>query len=185
MQDTFTVFLMRFGCQYHDHPAALKFGVAFGFAHFVEISANLIENSPTKVHMGHFTTTEHKVELNLVTIFQEFAGLVHGRVTIVGINFNAANTQFLELRNMRSSVRLLFFFPLLIFPLAVVHHPTDRRLIHGGNLNEIQSRLPRKAQSLKQRDNSHLVVIFANQANRRDANLLVATQTVMANSQCS
>jgi hypothetical protein len=30
-----------------------------------------------------------------------------------------------------------------------------------------------------------LIVVFANQANRRDANLLVTTQTVMANSQCS
>ncbi len=176
---------MRFRGQYHDHPAALKFRVAFGFAYLFQVGANLIQNSSTKVHVSHFTAPKHKIELDLVAVFQKFSGFVHGCVTIMSIDFNTANTQFLKLRNVRTSVGFLLFFPLLILPLAVVHDATDRRLIHGGNFHEIQSRFPREAQSLKQRNNSHLIVVFANQANRRDANLLVTTQTVMANSQCS
>ena len=78
-------------------------------------------------------------------------------------------------------VRLLFFLPLLVLPLAVVHQPADRRLLVRRNLHQVHARLPRQAHRLQGGNDAHLLIGFVDQADGRDANLFVATQTVLAN----
>src|SRR4051812_2781687 len=80
-----------------------------------------------------------------------------------------------------SGMGLLFFFALLVLPLAVIHKAADRRLFIGGNFDQVQARLASEAYGFRGGHDADLFICFVDQADGRDSDLFVATQTVLAN----
>ena len=168
------------GGEDHDHPFALKLGLALRFGNFGEVGFEMFHERAAEVDVLHLAAAEHDVELNLVPLAQEFFGLVELGGLIVVVDADGLDAQFFELRDV-GGVGLLFFFLLLIFPFAVVHDAADRGLLHGGDFDQVESHFSRHAQGFHGRDNADLLVLIVNETNGRNADLFVASQTVLAN----
>jgi len=172
--------LVAFGGEDHDHAFAFELGFALGLGKFGEVGFEFFHEGAAEFDVGHFAAAEHDVELNLVAFFEEFFGLVEFGGLVVVVDAHGFNAEFFELSDV-SGVGFLFFFALLVFPLAVVHEAADGGFFVGGDFDEIEAGLARHAQRFKRRDDADLFIGFIDKADGRDANLFVATQTVLAN----
>ena len=175
---------MPFGGQDHDHPLAFELGLTFDLGQFAEIGFEFFHEGAAKIDVGHLAATELEVELNFVAFFEEGLGVIELGILIVIVDTHGIDAEFLELCDVRG-VGFLFFLPLAVFPFAVIHQAADRRLLLGGDFDEVEPGLARQAKRFEGRDNADLLVGLIDQSNGCDTNLLVATQTVLANGKSS
>jgi hypothetical protein len=70
------------------------------------------------------------------------------------------------------------FLLLGIAPLAVVHDPADRGPRLGRNFHEVETSLGGPSLGVGGFDDSDLLIVLVDQADRRDTNLLVATKVL-------
>lgn len=173
-----------FGREDQNHAFAFQSRFSLHLGKRFEIMAKAIQNLAAEVYVVHLPPAKHQIELNFVAVFKKFLGFVQGRHLIVLVNLHAANTKFFQLL-MRCGVCLLFFFPLFIFPLAVIHDAADRWIGLRGNLNEVQPHFPRKPERLDGRHDPGLSIIFINETNFGNSDLFVTPQPVLTNGQCS
>jgi hypothetical protein len=171
---------VAFGGEDHDHAFAFELWFALGLGDFGEVGFEFFHEVSAEVDVGHFTAAEHEVELDLVSLLEEFFGLVELGVLIVVVDADGLDAEFLELRDV-SGVGFLFFFPLLVFPLAVIHEAADGRLFVGGDFDEIEAGVLGEADGLQGGDDADLFIGFIDESDGSDTNLFVATQTVLAN----
>lgn len=146
--------------------------------------AETIQYLAAEIDVVHLPSTKHQIELNFVAVFKKFFGFVQGGHLIMLVNLHATNAELFQLL-MRCGMCLLLFFPLFIFPLAVIHDAANWWIGLRGNLNEVQPRFPRKAEGLDGRYNASLSIIFINKTNFGNSDLFVTPQPVLTNGQCS
>ena len=85
---------------------------------------------------------------------------------IVIADFDGLELQFFQLTGLGRGAGFVFFFLLLVAPLAVIHDPADGRAGGRRNFNQIQTGLLRHAQGIGGRDNPHLFFFVVDEANR-------------------
>ncbi len=164
------------GLEDQRHSPSLQLGIALHLAHQRQLALDLLEDVAPQVHVGHFAAAELQRELHLVSFLEELAGVVDLDQKIMIANLHGSELELLELPGSRRSARLVFLLLLLVAPLAVVHDAADRRARGRGDLDEIEAGLACEAQRLRGGDNSNLFFVLINQADGRDANLLVVTE---------
>ena len=112
-------------------------------------------------------------ELNLVVVEQEASRPVYFDPAIVRVGLGPDADLF-----QVNFVRVLLFglLFLLILPFAVVHDPADGRPFRGCHLHEVFADVGCHSESLVSRDNPDLFVFIADDAHRRNPNLIVNTK---------
>ena len=120
--------------------------------------------------MSQFAAAKHNRHDDLVFVLQKTLRLIHLEIDVV---FAGLWPQPDLLDFCLVDVRTMEFFLLLLLELAEVHDPTDRRLLVGRNLDEIEARLPSAVEGLFRRDDPELSAIGGDHPDRRDPDLLI------------
>ena len=173
-----------FGREDQNHAFAFQSRFALHLGKQFQIMAETIQNLAAEIHVVHLPSAKHQIELNFVAVFEKFLGFVQGGHLIMLVNLHAANAKFFQLLVGRGMC-LLLFFPLFIFPLAVIHDTANWWIGLRGNLNEVQPHFPRKPERLDGRHDPGLSIIFINETNFGNSDLFVTPQPVLTNGQCS
>lgn len=164
------------GLENQGHPFAFEFGVTFDLGVRRQLFLNDLEEIVSQVQVGHFSATELERELHLVSVFQEFTGMINLDLEIVLTDPDGFELQFLELSGFGMRPGFLLFFLLLVSPFAVIEDFADWRAGVGGYLDQIQTGFTRESQSFSGGDDAHHFIFFINQSNGRNANLLVVAK---------
>ena len=109
----------------------------FNHRNICQCSRKFLDYGPANIHMGDFTTSENEGDLGLVAFFQEASHMLDLEIQIVVIGLGA-KLYLLDLDMYLFLSCFLKFFTLLIFELAIIHDPTDRRHRTGGHLYQIK-----------------------------------------------
>jgi hypothetical protein len=125
-----------------------------------QIRDDVLHHTASFFHVGHFSTTEHDGDLDLVFVLKKPDGLTHfGQHIMVAGLWTQAN--FLGLRLVRFLTRL---FVLFVFVFAEVHDSANGRTLIGRHFHKIQASVPSAAHGFFYRDDSVLSSIWANDA---------------------
>ena len=82
---------------------------------------------------------------------------------------------------LRKLIIPFVLFLLFVLPFAVVHDAADGGLFHGGDFDEVEAGFACEAQRLHGGNDPNLFIQIIDQTDGRNADLFVATQTVLAN----
>ena len=122
--------------------------------------------------MGHFPAAEHDRDLDLVTFAEELLNLLRLRRVVVNVDFRSV-LHFLDDDVGRLLTRFLASLLLLVLVAPEVHDLADRRLGVRSNLDQIQLRLARKRQGLREGSHAELLAVFGDQQDLASPNTVV------------
>lgn len=142
----------------------------------------MAEDSLAFVHVCQLTPSESQRKLHAVAALKKLAGVLDFYIQIVIANLRRLDANFLQFSFLAVRLGLLFFLPLGILPLAVVHDSTYRRAGLRSHLNQIQSGLACARHSVTYVDDPDLIVILIDQAYGRYADLFVTTKVLFQGS---
>lgn len=125
--------------------------------------------------MGQFAALEPQGELNLVAFLEEVTGLVDLNFQIVVADADGINIDLLQpTAFMRGG--FVFFFLLLVTPLAKIHNFADRRPGIRGHFDKVELRFLSPSLSVGERGRPDFLIVLINQEDRRDADLMVVAE---------
>ena len=141
-----------------------------GFSDFVELDKDIPHDALPFVNMGEFSAAKNDRHDHFVFVLQETLGLIHLELDIV-IPRLGTETDLFDLGVV--DVCFVLFLLLLIFELAEIHDPADRRLLVGSHLHQIEPRFAGTKQRLLGRNNAELSALGGDDADWRNPNLFV------------
>jgi hypothetical protein len=115
----------------------LTLGRLFNFRNVLEKGIKFVEFGNAEILVGDFTTVEDKDDLHQIFVLQEVSGLAGLGFQIVLFNTNAQTNGF-GFGFLGGALLLLFLLLEIVKVVLKVHHLADRRIGHGGHLDEIQ-----------------------------------------------
>lgn len=146
------------GGNHHSHPATLHARGSLDLNRFAELGKNGLKDLCCEVPVEPFTSAKEHGELYPVSFSKERPCALELDLAIVGIRL-WPHADALQGYGMSAAAR---FLPLLavVFELAVVHDPANRRPFRRPDLDKIETRLPRLRDGLSGRDNTELRLIL-------------------------
>ena len=158
------------------HPLAFHLGVALDLADHEQFSLDLIKKVAAQVQVSHLATLEAKGELHLVAFLEEVAGAVHLDQQIVVADADRVDVDLLEPACARAGAGFIFFFLVVVAPLALIHFSAEGRAGLGGDFNQVESGFARHAQGLRRGYDPDLILLVVDEPNRRNADLLIVAK---------
>ena len=149
---------------------ALHRGGLLQLADVVEQLQDGVHDAATFVDVGELATAKQNFDQHLVFLVEELARPLDFDFDVMPAGLGT-DADFLDVNLvLLLLVRLLF---LLILELAIVHDLADGRPFAGGDLHEIQPRLPGQLHRLARRHDAKHGPFVVDHPNGRDPNLLV------------
>lgn len=142
----------------HEHASSFHLRPDFDNRNILKFGDKSLQRPLPKFHVGDFPTTEHYGDLGLVPLFQETADVfdLECKVMVVGLG---AEFHFLDLDMHLLLLGFLKFFTLLVFELAEVHDPADRRHRSRRHLYQVKLLGFRKRQCLLNGQDAELLAV--------------------------
>lgn len=150
--------------------AAGLLGRGFHFADVFELLDNQLHDPLAFFDVGHLTAAEDDRHDDFVFVKKESSSLGNLEFDVV-IARLGTDSDFLDLRVMNVGFVMLLF--LLVFELAEVHDPADRRLFVGRHLDKIEAGVSREREGIVCGDDAELAPVGADNSDRGDPNLVV------------
>ena len=136
----------------------------------IELFKDVSHHPLALVNVCEFATAENDRDDHLVLVLQKALRLRNLELDVVLARLGT-QAYFLDFGLM--DVRLVLFFLLLVLELAEIHDSADGRFLVGGHLHKIQAGFPRERERLFGGDDAELSALGRDDADRRDADLLV------------
>ncbi len=154
----------------HHDAATLHRWVLLELGDIFQLFGEPLDELETFIDVGVFATAEDDREDHLIFAGQEFFGAVDLRHQVVIANFRAQPKLF-----VLAVVRVAFVLALLLLVLefAEIHDSANGRFFLGGNFHQVHTNIASLLQSLDCFDNAEQGAILSDDANRRNADLLV------------
>jgi len=160
------------GHENHGHVSALDLRHGFDLAVVGNLVIETFQDVATEFRMGHLSTPEPHGAFDFVALPQELHDSLPLDVEVTRPDLRP-ELDFLD----DGAGLVLAGFPcldgLVVFVLAVVHHPHNRRTSIGGDLDQIESELGGKPSSLVDVFLAYLGTIRRDQAHARNADSVV------------
>jgi hypothetical protein len=154
---------------YHD-AAALHRRVLLELGNVLQLFGEPLDELETFIDVGIFATAEDDREDHLIFTCQEFLGSVDLRHEVVIANFRAEPKLF-----VLTVVRVAFVLALLllVFEFAEIHDSANGWFFLRGNFHQVHTDFAGLLQGLDGFDHAEQGTILSDDANRRNADLLV------------
>jgi len=162
--------------QGHGQPPGFESVVLVDLGDLSEACLYLLEDISPLVDMGKFPPAEPQAELYAVAPREKILSPLDLDPQVVVADLGSLDTNFLQLGFVSPGLGFLVFLLLFVFELPKVHNPADRRPGCGGNLHKVQPGLPRTGLGIASIHNASLLLVLVDQADRRNTNLMIATQ---------
>ncbi len=134
--------------------------VLIHMAHGIEVTLDLPSQLMPEFLVSHLTTTELKLDADLVSFRKEVFRVSDLDAVVVRINADT-ELHFLHLATLVVLVGFLLVLLLNVLVLAVIDNFAHRRFGIGGHFHQIQTALLRHTKSLMRRHHTELSVILA------------------------
>jgi hypothetical protein len=144
----------------------------------------VLEDLPALLGVCQFAPAETQRELHAVASGQKAEGVVDLDLQVMVADLGSPDADLLELGLMPVGLGLLLLLALRVHPLAVIHDPANGWLRLRGDLDEVHPGVAGALKGIPNVHDSKLLVGLADQANRRDSDLSVATK-ILADGVCS
>jgi len=154
-----------FGSKNHDHVASLQPWLLINHTVIDHGLLYGLHQPPTDVGIGYFPAPEHHRHFDLVMLLQKSLDVLHLDVAVMLLGF-WPQANLLHLDNRLALFGDLHLLALLIPEFPIIHNPAHRRIRHGRNLNQIQSRFCRFRQRLVQGNDPKLFALIVDNPDR-------------------
>ena len=158
------------------HPATFHFAVTLDLADHEKFGLDLRENITPQILVGHFAALELQGELNLISLFQKFPGVIDFNHQVMLADLHGLQLQFLELAGLGAGAGFIDLFLLLVAPFAVIEDFANRRACGRGDFDKIKPGFPSHTQGVRCPGAADFFVSLVDQKNRGNANLLVVAK---------
>ncbi len=152
------------GRQHHDHVAAVELRArprpCPRWAHGL---GDPVEDPLAELRVLHLPAPEHDRDLHLVTLAEELLDLAGLGVEVADADLRPV-LHLLDGDGDALAPGLLGLLGRFVLELAVVHDPADRRVGHGGHLDEVEVELPGDGECLRQGLDAELRSVGADEA---------------------
>lgn len=145
-------------------------GWGFDFADVFELLHDLLHHPLTFFDVGHLSAAEHDRHDDLVLVKKKTAGLSNLEIDVVVARLGT-KPNLLDLGVMDVGFVMLLF--LLIFELAEVHDPANRRLLIRCHLHQIEAGVSREREGVVGGHDAQLAAVGSDDTDRRDPDLVV------------
>jgi hypothetical protein len=157
-------------CEDHYDPAALHRGILLELGDVFQLFREPLHKLETFIDVGIFATAEDDREDHFIFAGQEFFGTVDLRHEVVVANFRA-EAKFFVLAVVRMALVLALL--LLVFEFAEIHDSANRRFFLWRDFHQVHTDFTGLLQGLNRFDHAEQGTILSDDANRRNADLLV------------
>lgn len=159
-----------FWCDGADDASALLGRRRFEFTVIEQFINNVCHHAPAFLDVRHFTSAEYHGDLHLVFLFKELLGPFDLEVNVMLARLGT-QSQLLGFCLVR--VALVLFFTPLVLVLSIIHDSADRGRFLWGHLHQIQPIFTGDSYGLFSWNDSQLLSVGVDYADRRNANLVI------------
>ncbi len=122
--------------------------------------------------IGDFTPPEHHGDLHLVVLLKKLPDMLDLDLQIMLLRLGS-ETDLLDLNDRLALFGDLNLLALLVSEFSIIHDPADRRRRGGRHFHQIQTRLGRLRQGIRQRNDPQLLPVHIDYPDRRSPDLTV------------
>src|SRR5690606_13841541 len=166
----YSLFLRR---HHHDHLPPFHLRHLLDYADFVQVFPDPCQEPGADFLVRHLPAPEPERDLRLVAALEEFHELPQLDPVIALVRARA-KLDFLDVYLLLLAARRLRLLVQLEQVLAEIHHPANRRVGRGRDLDEVEIRVPCDLKRLFPGHDSELFPVGADHTHPRCFNLLVA-----------
>lgn len=159
------------GSQRANHALAELLRAGLKFTEFEQLLHDIFHHASAFLNVSHFSAAEDDGDLNFVLVLQESLRLVDFETDVVLTCFRS-QANLLCLAVMAVPLAMLFL-AFVVLVLAVIHDTADGWFFSGSHFNQVESHVASTGQGVFGGKYAELFTFFADNADLRNANVVV------------